>query len=63
LANGRDRAGDGAAHYPDGRALSFLVSLPAANGDPQPCFAFLDILAIEGDDLRTAESASKAEQE
>jgi hypothetical protein len=22
---------------------------------PQPCFAFLDVLAIEGDDLRTAE--------
>src|SRR5260370_11109971 len=47
----------------DSRAWSFLIGLAAADGNPQPGFAFLDVLAVEGDKLGAAQGAGKPNQE
>ena len=58
-----DRARDRAAHDGDRRAFAFLVGLAEFDSDFEARLAFLDILAIERHELRSAEGAGKAEQQ
>jgi hypothetical protein len=62
-SQGLHRAGDRAGHDANDRAPSLLVCFAAANGDPNARLAFLDVFAVEGDELGASKSASEPQEE